>query len=688
MRLSTIYIVLVVLCASCALIPVRTETATSTPLSLPTNTPVSAAPATLVPSPPPTLSPTQVPSPLATAEPIYVSPTVEATAASPVSMMQARAATARELDEVVPPVRDDIRLAVGYLGASPIMATAEPNEELQVGDRQTFFIGNVDSNTVSQIEAELMSIGENAYFWFDRGLGSIEPDPDLLAEETATFDDIYDTLHSYFGVTEPAGGRVHIVHASPNALCDLPDSCRLAGYFSSRDMLPQSINPQSNERAMFVMNTRQFGSGNYLDVLAHELRHMLGNGYDAGEEDWFVEGGALLAEDLVGFSMFPQTRGSLFLENPDQQLNSWTDDDTIPFYGMGYLVNRYLYDRLGRDLYRDFIFSPDPGLKAVDALARANDMDMTGVDLWLDWLATMALHDVNGSHNDYNWDGPELNPVATTAVNSLPAEFDTTVNQYAADYYELPSSGEFAIDFSGQPTIPLLGSTGEPDGFIWYAQRANESNPRLTRTVDLREVDHASLNYRAFIDIEQGYDFAYVSISEDGGQTWQALQAPGMQGDDPLHDPSDSALADYFYTGQLGQWVEESIDLSTFVGQEVLLRFEYITDPILTYRGFALDDIAIPEIGFFDEAESLVGGWTAEGFTRATTELPQSWYLQVISFDDEGRPTVEQISVPESGQWRASYQAIAGARRPILIVSAAAPETLQPAFYSLEILSQ
>lgn len=592
------------------------------------------------------------------------------------------------VDELVgnnPPPRDDVRLAVAYLGANSVLPTAEPPVDMETGTFESFYIGNVDSNTVSTIEAELVSIGDNAYFWFDRGPGSIDPDVEELARVTDSFDQIYETLYAYFGVSEPAGGRVHIIHASPEVLCDDPDQCGLAGYFSSRDLLPQSINPQSNERPMFVMNTQQFGTGNYLDVLAHELRHMLGNGYDASEEDWFVEGGAMLAEELAGYELIPQVRGSLFLQNPDQQLNRWTDSNTIPYYGQGYLLNRYIYDRLGAALYRDFIFSSEPGLVAIDAIARENNLDLTGDGLWLDWLVAMALHDEENAPTEFQWAGPPLDQVSTTPVNNLPGTFETTVHQYAADYYELPSSGEVTIEFAGRPSVQLLSQEPISGDHYWYAQRANDSNPRLTRAVDLRDVNRATLAYDVFVDIEQGYDFAYVAVSVDDGQTWAPLEADGMQGLLPEDDPSNRALASRFYTGQAGSWISESADLSKYAGQEILLRFEYVTDPILTYGGFALDNIAIGEIDFFDDAETFDLGWNAEGFTRANGLLPQRWPLQLVTFDSDGRPTVERLDVDEDGRMNYAFQALPGTRRPLLIVAAIAPETLELAHYSLVI---
>ena len=590
---------------------------------------------------------------------------------------------AAELAANNPPPRDDVRLAIAYLGANPAQATPDAPIDFQVGSVGTFYIGNVDSNTVNTIDAELMSIGDNAYFWFDRGSGSIEPNAATLAQVTESFDEIYDTLYEYFGVFEPVGGRVHIVHASPEVLCDVPDQCHLAGYFSSRDLLPQSIRPQSNERPMFVMNTQQFGTANYLDVLAHELRHMLGNEYDAGEEDWFVEGGAMLAEELAGFELLPQIRGSLFLENPDRQLNNWTDGDTIPHYGQGYLVNRFIYDRLGADLYRDFIFSSEPGLRGIDRVADENGLDLTGEQLWLDWLAAMALHELKTAPAEFQWAGPSLGSVATTPVDNLPATFETTVYQYAADYYELPSSGEVTIEFTGQPTASLLGTEPPSGEHFWYAQRANDSNPRLTRAIDLRDVGRATLEYDVFVDIETGYDFAYVALSADDGQTWTPLVANGMQGLQAEDDPSDSALAPRFYTGRTGSWVSESIDLTDYTGQEILLRFEYVTDPILTYAGLALDNIAIREIGFFDDAETLDSGWIGEGFTRVTSRLPQLWPLQLITFDEDSRPSVQQLDIDQDGQLRYSFQTLPGTRRPLLIVAAIAPETLEIAHYSL-----
>ena len=132
---------------------------------------------------------------------------------------------------------------------------------------------------------------------------------------------------------------------------------------------------------------------------------------------------------------------------------------------------------------------------------------------------------------------------------------------------------------------------------------------RLTREFDLSGLTSATLRYRAWFETERGWDYAYVAASTDGGKTWRALPATHTSDYDPV-----GAAYGPGYTGDSGgKWVQESVDLTAFAGRKVLLRFEYVTDDAAHARGFAVDDISIPELGFSDGADSD-GGWQAEGF--------------------------------------------------------------------------
>lgn len=624
-------------------------------------------------------------------EPSWPSPM---TAVAPLARLKptaAQQATLIELQQATPPERDDVRLAIAYRGLTetPVLTASPVTEPLAVGSVESFKVSNTDTNTVSVIDATLLAVGEHAYFWFDTGPGSISPDQEALDRMALAFDRMYETDTFYFGSESNPGidgdSRVHILNASPLALCDVTEetasSCGLAGYFSPSNVLPAAVEANSNAREMFFMNGRYFGSDFYLNVLGHEFRHMIEDNYDRGDADWAVEGSATLAEELVGFPHNAWSRANQFLANPDQQLNSWTDSGTTPYYGQGYLFNRYLYDRLGTDLYREFATSPDSGLLALDSVAKANGHDWTGESLWLDWLVALAIHDEPGAAEIYRFDEGNFDTAAMKTIDTFPATEETTVAQYAADYYELSSATSLTVTFTGSTLVPLLDTVPASGQRLWYAQRTNYGNPRLTRPVDLRGVEEATLQYAVYADIERGYDFAYVAVSEDNGRTWQGLTAGNMQGLDPEDNPAHTALSERFYTGRTRAWKQESIDLTPYTGQQIQLRFEYVTDPVLTYGGLALDNIAIPEVGFYDDAETAVDGWVAEGFTRATAYLPQPWHLQVVTFAG-GQPFVETLPL-------ASDQTITflvdeeNAGRTILIVAATAPLTLQPAHYKL-----
>jgi hypothetical protein len=269
-----------------------------------------------------------------------------------------------------------------------------------------------------------------------------------------------------------------------------------------------------------------------------------------------------------------------------------------------------------------------------------------------------------------------------TDVDRFPFTIEEFVHQYAADYYRLVGDQELTINFNGSALVPLLDVMPASGESMWLANRANYSQVNLTRDVDLTGVATATLNYNVYHDIEPGYDFAYLFISDDDGQSWHSLAAANMQGEN--EDPSNSALTEHFYTGRSELWREESVDLTPYAGQNIALRFVYITDLIKTYGGIAFDNIAIPEIGFYDDAETLAEGWSAEGFERVTATIPQQWHLQLITFVDN-QPVIETLELAADQTTSIPVSLAGDDGQAILIIAAHAPMTLEQANYRLDI---
>jgi len=139
------------------------------------------------------------------------------------------------------------------------------------------------------------------------------------------------------------------------------------------------------------------------------------------------------------------------------------------------------------------------------------------------------------------------------------------------------------------------------------------------------------------------------------------------------------------YTGLSGggpQWIQEEVDLSDYAGKQVQIRFEYITDTAVNGEGFLLDDISIPEIGYFSDFENDAGGWEADGWVRIQNALPQTFRLSLIKQGDT--TVVEEIPVSADNTAEIPLEFGNGVDEVILVVSGTTRFTRQSAAYRFD----
>jgi hypothetical protein len=194
--------------------------------------------------------------------------------------------------------------------------------------------------------------------------------------------------------------------------------------------------------------------------------------------------------------------------------------------------------------------------------------------------------------------------------------------------------------------------------------------------LDLSGVSAAHAQFRVWYDLEDQFDFAYLSLSRDGGRTWQTV--PGQ------HTVSDSRTGNDYgsgWTGSSGGWLDEDVDLSPFVGSQVLLRFEYVTDQSYNGQGFSFADFSVPALGI-QEPGAAENAWDADGFVRVDAALPEQWNLRLIRWSTDG-VHVDPVAVGADGA--ATFGLDGNATRSVLVVAPMAPRTLVPADYSLSV---
>jgi immune inhibitor A len=557
-----------------------------------------------------------------------------------------------------------------------------PPRAYQLGDAQDFWVSNADNAQAFQVQACLSYITDHAYFWVEDGIQYQHADLAALAETFET--QIYPTDRDFFGNEWTPGvdndPHLYVLYVR-NA------GASVAGYFSSVDEATPGVHEYSNAHEMFIFNadTTLLDEEYTYSVLAHEFQHMIQYNQDRNEDTWLNEGFSELAIYLNGFDL-----GGLdlqYLYNTDLQLNTWPEvnEPSGSHYGASYLFVRYFYDRFGADLTRQLVDDPLNGLWSVDAILSANDLrdasssvQLTADDVFADWAVANYLQDpaVGDGRYAYGDSYDQLQAATTESIPSCPVDWQPrSVAQYGVDYIQVDCPGSYTLQFEGDPEVSVWPVDAHSGDYAFWSNRGDESDMRLTRTFDLRTASGPlQLSYWTWYDLEEDYDYAYVEASTDG-EHWDILQAPSST----LDDPSGNSFG-WAYNGQSGGWIQEQVDLSSYAGKLVSVRFEYVTDSAVNGVGMLIDDLNLQGGDYHEDFENGAAGWQAEGWARIQNRLPQEYAVSLIWSGQQGT-RVETVHVLDGQNFERQVTLGDGYEQVVLVVSGLNRYTTIPADY-------
>jgi len=590
------------------------------------------------------------------------------------------------------PQVDPFDLAQRFNGVEPPEPVlAQSADALEVGAQEAFWIINDDTGQVEEVEAELASVTDHVYFWID---SRISYQPQQVDEITQVFEDeTYPRSRAFLGSewTPGVDGDPHLYMLYAR---DLGSS--VAGYFSPRDEYHPIVQEYSNGHEMFYLNADALDleDDSIHATLAHEFQHMIHWNLDRNEETWMNEGFSVLSElingyDDIGFDV-------LYAHDPDQPLTHWPDGpgSAAPNYGMSFLFMTYFYDRFGPDITKALISNPSNGLISIDQTLQAagivdpdTQAPLSSEVLFRDWAVSLALQDLQIGEGRYGLQSYAQAPVARPAQDIRQCPMDQRVwqvNQYGVDLIKIRCSGEHTLHFQGVDQIPVLPVEPHSGEYAMWSGRGDDSHMLLTHTFDLSGVDGAiELAYWTWFDLEDDYDYLYLTVSADGGETWTILRTPSSTDSDPYGNSYG-----WGYSGNSGeegqaQWIEESVDLSAYAGAQVQLRFEYITDAAVNGEGFLLDDVSIPAIAYQEDFENGSGGWQTDGFLHLYNRIPQSYQLALITRGED--PHVIPIELDAQQRAQVDFHIGDSVQDLILVVTGTARHTWQAARYAIEI---
>ena len=547
------------------------------------------------------------------------------------------------------------------------------SEDLQVGEVRDFWTLDYPSMAMVSNRFRLAAISDGAYWWVGE---------DVKVETEA----LSRTLEEAEGQVLP---RVEAVFADDIE----PDRWHIisgripgvGGYVSGSDQYAASVSPYSNEVAAIYINSRAAapGEAGFAQILAHELQHVIHQEADASEATWLNEGLSELAVTEAGYSP-----GSIFhyLRRPDASLVNWPDHlgaNVGLNYGASALFVHYLREKYAPEGgLQDLLAIEADGIAAVDEFLSARNAATSngGVaefhTVFADWMVANRL-DLESS--PYGYDGLDVEASITRRQEADGEGQMESLAQYGIDYVEIQEAGEAGVvHFEGSATTPLLAT--DVEGECWWSNRGDSISATLTRDLTVppaaSDGSEPMLTYRYWHDIEEEWDYLYVSVSTDGGKSWDVLEATGTTDANPVGNSYG-----YGYTGESDGWQDGKASLAPYAGRDALARFHYVTDDAINGPGFCVQGMRVSG----DDLDGDAVGWEPDGFALVNNRVRQDWIVWALG--DGPEPWAKRITLQRDAE-RDTYVgsirvAVAPGQKLVVAVAPTAPATMEEAEYRL-----
>jgi hypothetical protein len=393
--------------------------------------------------------------------------------------------------------------------------------------------------------------------------------------------------------------------------------------------------------------------------LAHEYQHLLRHIDTGSVPAWLNEGYSTYTEQALGLASVDYLINTYRAE-PRTPLMGWSG--TLADYGASLLFVEYFQQRFGSPVLRELARERGHGYQALNRTLSLRS-EITAETLFADFVVTQLVGQMTRA----------------TSIRQLPYSTRGTLPQTGTDLYQLDPTANamLRLDFTQPADAPLLPNLTCGQQRFMYALPVDNSRALLTTQLDLRAIDDPTLSFELWYDLEQHWDYAHIAASLDG-QTWSYLTTPAMSSDNPWRRARAAG-----YTGSSGGWASQTLDLSEFAGQQVMLRFEVAHDESKTSWGVALDNVRLGSAGQVETFDTEPVNWQSEGWAWVDGCLPQRTLIQVIGRVN-GQNYALRILTDQS--FSREFVLPAGSQgEKFIAITPITPYTLHPLVYTLNV---
>jgi len=395
----------------------------------------------------------------------------------------------------------------------------------------------------------------------------------------------------------------------------------------------------------------------YESTVAHEYQHNIHRDWQPEAETFMNEGCSMYAELLCGYGIDPDYF-NFYFGTPDNSLTVWGDQGDINIladYGVAALWVVYLSDHYGgADLIRYYVQSGISGIEGINAALEHLGYKEDFYDVYHDWrLANLIRSDFPGcgryNYQSINLNDPEIIPVRMYEIEGLPVpwtkgtDFGTTkvwyygydtgvskVGPFGTDYIALKDWKKYGLIFFDGDDTAIYGWTLTEEGY-WYSGADNLMDALLIGEAYVDPAD-PTLVLTTYWDIEDYWDFGFVQVSTDGGETWTSLENiyTTYEHDPDAHPDIVANLPGL--TGWSEDWITMTFDLSAYAGMNVLVGFRYMTDWATLYEGWyiasaSVSGVELTLIPVYPEADFQVTVVAAYIIDGKTLYIPYDMWL-------------------------------------------------------------
>ncbi|MHA1232594.1 MAG: hypothetical protein ACTSPQ_18335 [Candidatus Helarchaeota archaeon] len=384
----------------------------------------------------------------------------------------------------------------------------------------------------------------------------------------------------------------------------------------------------------------------YESTIAHEYQHLIHDDWFPMDKTWMNEACSLFAEPLCGYEL-DVSQINWTLATPDNSLTYWGEQgnkNILADYGNSFLWALYLTDHYGFDFLQKYVqanwlFNPDLGWQYIDAplepKERITYILPDGIDfynVYHDWRIANLIHsdykgqdkynynleelrEFTGNNNiRINWD--ELIPLKTLNVKGMVNKWTSAENYFgetlsikgdptgysklgpfATDYIQFDSlRGISLIQFLGD-NLAIYGWTYDDNIGAWWSGSEDELNTLLI-TNEFTAGSNDILKINTKWDIEKSWDFGFIQISTDGGNTWTSMEDLNGFTTYEIDSNAYPGFEDMLpgITGNYSEeWITLTFNIANYIetDQNYIIGFRYATDWALHEKGWYIKDVFI-----------------------------------------------------------------------------------------------